>query len=63
MAATASTIYKHPASSVSKRFIDYLINSSTSNGQSCQTVQFDTLTQRAVFASDLFFKPEELKEW
>lgn len=46
-----------------KRFINYVLSRSSDKKASVQTVQFDTLTQRAVFASDFFFKPEELKYW
>ena len=46
-----------------KRFINYVLSRSSDKKASVQTVQFDTLTQRAVFASDFFFKPEELKHW
>ena len=48
---------------LSKRFINYVLSRSSDTKMSAQTVQFDTLTQRAVFASDFFFKPEELKFW
>lgn len=48
---------------LSKRFINYVLSRSSDAKMSAQTVQFDTLTQRAVFASDFFFKPEELKFW
>ena len=46
-----------------KRFINYVLSHSSDSKSSAQTVQFDTITQRAVFASDFFFKPEELKYW
>lgn len=46
-----------------KRFINYVLSQSSSSKTFAQTVQFDTITQKAVFASDLFFKPEELKYW
>lgn len=48
---------------LSRRFINYVLSQSSDAKMSAQTVQFDTLTQRAVFASDLFFKAEELKHW
>ena len=47
----------------SKRFINYVLSQSSDKKASAQSVQFDTITKRAVFASDLFFKPEELKFW
>lgn len=46
-----------------KRFISYVLSRSADSKSFAQTVQFDTITQRAVFASDFFFKPEELKYW
>lgn len=49
--------------STRKRFIDYVVSRKTSDKTSAQTVQFDTITGQACFASDLFFKPEELKFW
>lgn len=48
---------------IDKRFINYVLSRSSSMKASVQTAQFDTLTQRAVFASDFFFKPEDLKSW
>ena len=48
---------------LSKRFINYVLSQSSDKKASAQSVQFDTLTQRATFASDFFFKPEELKFW
>ena len=48
---------------LSRRFINYVLSQNSNAKMSAQTVQFDTITQRAVFASDLFFKAEELKRW
>ena len=47
----------------SKRFVNYILSRSTGLGISAQTAQFDTMTGHAIFASDFFFKPEELKHW
>lgn len=49
--------------STRKRFIDYIVSRKTSDKTSMQTAQFDTITGQTHFASDLFFKPEELKTW
>lgn len=48
--------------SINKRFIQCLVMRSGSK-LSAQTVQYDTLTHQATFASDFFFKPDELKCW
>ena len=46
-----------------KRFVKYVMSRNTSKGLSAQTACFDTVTQKSIFASDFFFKPEELKQW
>lgn len=48
---------------MTNRFIDYIMSRSTADKTSVQSAKFDTLTGRATFASDFFFKPEELKSW
>lgn len=52
-----------PDASMSKRFISYVLSRCTGAGMSVQSAQFDTLTGHATFASDFFFKPEELRHW
>lgn len=52
-----------PKASMRKRFINYVLSKVTGTKASVQTASFDTLTGHATFASDLFFKPDELKRW
>lgn len=59
-------IYKtksSPDASMRNRFINYLMSKTADIKTSVQTACFDTITGRATFASDFFFKPEELKHW
>lgn len=48
---------------MSKRFITYVISRMFKSKLSCQTAIFDTQSLTSTYASDLFFKPEELKHW
>lgn len=51
------------ASMHAKRFISYVMSRATSVGKSVQSASFDTITGHTTFASDFFFKPEDLKHW
>ena len=45
------------------RYINYIISKMFQGKMSFQTAIFDTMTQTSTYASDLFFKKEDLKHW